>query len=123
LCRVNRDWQRIFCDGNIHEDSRKFSSRPSTRRDFFCIEWDMHKGSKKTPEKPSRNQSDSSTLRAGSDAPQDWTVALLLALVIVIVYGPSISVPFIFDDQAAIIENPSIVSRWPLVGTPEHPER
>ncbi len=48
-------------------------------------------------------------------------VAAVLALSIGAVYGPSLAVPFIYDDQAAIVENDSITSIWPLIGTPDHP--
>jgi tetratricopeptide (TPR) repeat protein len=44
-----------------------------------------------------------------------------LALSIAAVYGPSVDVPFIFDDSGAIEKNASITSVWPLLGTTEHP--
>ena len=37
------------------------------------------------------------------------------------VYGRSLDAPFIFDDFDSVIENPSIVRLWPLVGTAEQP--
>jgi Flp pilus assembly protein TadD len=48
-------------------------------------------------------------------------VAAVLALSIGVVYGPFLAVPFIYDDQAAIVENESIKSLWPLIGTQDHP--
>ena len=44
-----------------------------------------------------------------------------MAAAIWLVYGSSIRSPFIFDDHSSIIENPSIRSLWPLIGTAEHP--
>src|SRR5689334_4510266 len=53
--------------------------------------------------------------------PRAWAVATLLALSIAVVYGPSVDVPFIFDDSDAIQKNLSIKSLTPLFGTAEHP--
>lgn len=50
-----------------------------------------------------------------------WVAAAVLAISICAVYCPALSVPFIFDDQVAIVNNESIVSFWPLVGTPDRP--
>lgn len=52
--------------------------------------------------------------------PPLWVAVILLASAIGIVYGPAVSVPFIFDDVDAIVKNNSINSLWPLVGTAEH---
>src|SRR5262249_24950523 len=48
------------------------------------------------------------------------SITVLMAC-IAAVYGPAISVPFVFDDQSAIVENVSIRSLWPLLGTTEDP--
>lgn len=56
-----------------------------------------------------------------SSSARPFWVAAVLAISIGAVYGPSLAVPFIYDDQAAIVENDSITSLWPLVGTPDHP--
>jgi len=53
--------------------------------------------------------------------PPTWAAAALLAMAIFAVYGPAINAPFIFDDNSAVIDNKSIVSLWPLIGTAEHP--
>jgi len=53
--------------------------------------------------------------------PPAWSAALVLAIAVGAVYGRSLNAPFIFDDHAAIIDNPSIKQLWPLVGTPEQP--
>ncbi len=50
-----------------------------------------------------------------------WTAALALAIVIVAVYCQSLNAPFIFDDNATILANDSIVALWPPVGSVEHP--
>ncbi len=49
-----------------------------------------------------------------------WAVAAVFASLIGVVYGPAINVPFIFDDVGAIVQNESIVSLWPLIGS-AHP--
>ena len=49
-----------------------------------------------------------------------WIAALVLAIAIGAVYGPALSVPFIYDDRSTILENSSIRSLSPLVGTAEH---
>src|SRR5690349_6092931 len=65
-----------------------------------------------------------------SGGPSGWSVALLLAFFIGVVYVPAVNTPFIFDDLVGITQNDSIVSLWPLVGfskpgplnpPPEHP--
>src|SRR5689334_22295408 len=44
--------------------------------------------------------------------------AAVLAISILSVYGRALQAPFIFDDNSAILTNKSILSLWPLVGTP-----
>ncbi len=41
-----------------------------------------------------------------------------LGLIIAVVYGPSVKTPFIFDDEPAILQNPSLFRLWPLFGSP-----
>src|SRR5262245_7370580 len=53
--------------------------------------------------------------------PPSWAVAAILALLIGVVYGRVLHAPFIFDDQGSVLENRSIVSLWPLVGTSAQP--
>jgi tetratricopeptide (TPR) repeat protein len=55
-----------------------------------------------------------------SSKSRPWLAALVLGLSIAIVYGQALSVPFIFDDVAAITKNRSITSLWPLAGTETH---
>ena len=43
-------------------------------------------------------------------------MGLLLAFLIGAVYGPSIDVPFVFDDRDTIMGNDSILKLWPLIG-------
>jgi tetratricopeptide (TPR) repeat protein len=43
-----------------------------------------------------------------------WWSAALLAIVIAVVYGRAVDVPFIFDDFNSIQTNETIVSLWPL---------
>ncbi len=44
-------------------------------------------------------------------------LALVILLILIgAIYGPSVNVPFIFDDIGAIVQNESIASVWPLVG-------
>jgi tetratricopeptide (TPR) repeat protein len=43
-----------------------------------------------------------------------WWTAALLAIVITVVYGRAVDVPFIFDDFNSIQTNETIVSLWPL---------
>jgi protein O-mannosyl-transferase len=52
--------------------------------------------------------------------PRPWIVCILLAVAIAALYGPALSVPFIFDDIDTIVHNESIVTIWPLVGTSAH---
>lgn len=52
---------------------------------------------------------------------RNWIAVGLLAVAIGAVYGPFLNVPFVYDDNAAIIGNASIKSIWPLVGPRERP--
>lgn len=52
--------------------------------------------------------------------PRPWIVAAVLAISIGAVYGRALNVPFIYDDDATIVRNPSIVSLWPIIGTQGH---
>jgi len=47
--------------------------------------------------------------------------SLLLAGVILVVFGHIFHAPFIFDDVSGVKENPSIVKLWPLLGDAQHP--
>ncbi len=52
-----------------------------------------------------------------------WRVgAAIIVLAGVLAYGRTFSAPFIFDDHASIVDNPSIRHLWPLTGplTPPH---
>ena len=44
------------------------------------------------------------------------TAVVVLGGMLWLVYGPTINAPFIFDDTPSLIENPSIVRLWPLIG-------
>ncbi len=46
---------------------------------------------------------------------------VVLALVVLAVYGRALDAPFIFDDLPAVVHNPSIVRLWPLIGDAEAP--
>ena len=41
---------------------------------------------------------------------------VLLACAVWVVYGRAIAAPFIFDDLASVLNNPSIQNLWPLLG-------
>jgi protein O-mannosyl-transferase len=45
----------------------------------------------------------------------------VLAVVVLLVYYPAASGPFIFDDAGTIVDNPSIRQLWPLVGSEDNP--
>src|SRR6186713_1933025 len=49
--------------------------------------------------------------------PRLWIVAALLAISLGLVYGRFLSVPLIYDDNPSIVENKSIVTLWPVIGT------
>jgi tetratricopeptide (TPR) repeat protein len=46
---------------------------------------------------------------------------VVLAGAVWAVYGRALDVPFIFDDRGSIVENSSIRTLWPLLGSAEHP--
>jgi tetratricopeptide (TPR) repeat protein len=61
---------------------------------------------------------DAKTTRGGEGAPRPTRAAgLLPALVLVVagalLYAPSLTTPFVYEDRSAIIENPSIRALWP----------
>jgi tetratricopeptide (TPR) repeat protein len=56
-----------------------------------------------------------------ADKPRLWFVGAMLALGIAAVYGPALGVPFIFDDVTSIVENKSIKTLWPPIGTKIQP--
>jgi tetratricopeptide (TPR) repeat protein len=62
-----------------------------------------------------------STISTKTAAPPAWIAAAVLALAVGVVYYPAVDAPFIFDDNSAIVDNPSIVSLWPPVGSADHP--
>lgn len=53
--------------------------------------------------------------------PNGWVAVTLMAICIALVYGRSLDVPFIFDDESSIVSNPSITSLWPPIGTLDAP--
>src|SRR4051794_31761364 len=63
-----------------------------------------------------QSSSDREIVRGG---PPGWAVAVILAFLIGAVYGPSINVPFVFDDRDTIMGNDSILKLWPLIGRDE----
>lgn len=56
-----------------------------------------------------------------ADGPKTFAVAALLAGAIAAVYGHTLDVPLIYDDQPQIVDNMSIRRLWPLIGSAEHP--
>src|SRR5262245_4689539 len=50
-----------------------------------------------------------------------WIVAVVLAILLLVVYGRALNAPLIFDDDSSIEQNTSIQSFWPLVGTTDQP--
>ena len=46
-----------------------------------------------------------------------WLGILVLGVAVLLVYYPATRGPFIFDDTATIVDNPSIRQLWPLVGS------
>jgi cytochrome c-type biogenesis protein CcmH/NrfG len=50
-----------------------------------------------------------------------WLVAVVLAAAIWIVFGRSLAAPWIFDDRNSVLNNRSIQSIWPLIGSAERP--
>jgi protein O-mannosyl-transferase len=62
----------------------------------------------------------SERVKAANGPPMWLSVAILMAF-IVVAYWPAFSAPFIYDDDDAIVRNPSITSLWPLFGTTAKP--
>jgi protein O-mannosyl-transferase len=71
------------------------------------------------PHKPRTQSAPPTSFRASARFPT-WWAAASLAITIGVVYAPAASVPFIFDDDGAIVKNTSIRSLWPLVGTADY---
>lgn len=61
--------------------------------------------------------------RAGEQRSAAWTLTALVVLAGAIwaVYGRAVNTPFIFDDKQSIVENYSIRTLWPLVGSDGQP--
>lgn len=51
---------------------------------------------------------------AGATRPRAWWVAVLFSATALLVYGPSLAVPFVFDDNGTVIGNPYLTRLWPL---------
>ncbi|MFO0788759.1 MAG: tetratricopeptide repeat protein [Pirellulales bacterium] len=64
---------------------------------------------------------DRSTTVAAKYQPTARAAAFLLAIAVCAVYASSLDVPLFFDDTPTIIDNQSITSVWPLIGTAERP--
>ncbi len=75
---------------------------------------------KYTISKSATNANRNAAERIGGDVPRGgppaWAVAALIGFLIGAVYGPSINVPFVFDDRDTVLGNESILKLWPLVG-------
>jgi len=56
-----------------------------------------------------------------SDGPPAWLVSVVLVISITLLYGSALNSPFIFDDVISIVNNESIRSLWPLIGSAERP--
>jgi protein O-mannosyl-transferase len=63
-----------------------------------------------------RNKNRKPQAAARTDAPSGWipAVAILIVVVCTAAYGNTFNVPFLFDDNTAIRDNPSIRGLWPL---------
>src|SRR5262245_45425656 len=44
-----------------------------------------------------------------------------LLCAILVVYGRGLDAPFIFDDSASVLDNPSLVQLWPPIGDAQSP--
>jgi hypothetical protein len=55
--------------------------------------------------------------------PRPWIVAGVLAMPIGAVYGEALDVPFIYDDNSAIVENKSTTNFWPILARLGNPAR
>jgi tetratricopeptide (TPR) repeat protein len=60
------------------------------------------------------------SLQAGSRA-AGWTAFVVLAVLIGAIYGRAAHAPFVHDDNTSVLNNPSIVRLWPLLGTADSP--
>ncbi len=49
------------------------------------------------------------------------TTFAVIAVVVSVVYGRAAHAPFVHDDNTSVLNNPSIVRLWPLVGTSDTP--
>jgi tetratricopeptide (TPR) repeat protein len=58
---------------------------------------------------------------ARSEAALSLGIFVLLAAAVAMVYARAVDTPFVFDDRVSIVDNPSIVKLWPLLGAPESP--
>jgi len=67
-----------------------------------------------------REQISVPTLAQGR-GPKAWVVLVVLAAPLLFVYGRALRAPLIFDDASSLVQNTSLHSLWPLVGTHEHP--
>jgi tetratricopeptide (TPR) repeat protein len=55
-----------------------------------------------------------------SEGPPNWFAFAALVISIALVYGRALDAPFFFDDHAAITNNASIRTLWPLIGAEAH---
>lgn len=67
------------------------------------------------------HSNDSALPESAAPMTSAWLVAVVLTIVIAVVYGRTLDVPFIFDDEPTIYHNPSIKSLWPPIGTVAEP--
>ncbi|HEY4313549.1 MAG TPA: tetratricopeptide repeat protein [Pirellulales bacterium] len=51
----------------------------------------------------------------------DLVAGMFLCGAVALIYGHAVHAPFIFDDRISIVENPSIRTIWPLLGTDKRP--
>jgi hypothetical protein len=81
----------------------------------------MTKMTKKTRDRGQGAKPRARDLSVAAAGPSFWLVAVLFCFPILLVYAPGFDVPFLYDDDDAIVENESIHSLWPLIGTTERP--
>jgi hypothetical protein len=60
------------------------------------------------------------SLEAGRPAAV-WTAFVVLAVMIGTIYGRAAHAPFVHDDNTSVLNNPSILRLWPLLGTADSP--
>jgi tetratricopeptide (TPR) repeat protein len=58
---------------------------------------------------------------ARSEAARSLGAFVVLVAAIAVVYARAVDTPFVFDDRVSIVDNPSILRLWPLLGAPESP--